>query len=75
MTAAILSIVAGLVTALVWYLNNSPRRRRATLLRQIQEVKDALAKALAAGDVDGVARCNLRLRELQETVGRLPARK
>ena len=66
MTASILAIVAGIVAIIVWWVKNNPDVSRRDKISEIRTLEDALDAALAKSDMDTVAACIKRLRELRQ---------
>jgi hypothetical protein len=63
----LLSAVAGII---LWWLHNSPARKRERLLNEIKQLKKEYADALARHDGPAVARLQRRMRELEAESGR-----
>lgn len=69
MWAAIGALLGIIATLVAYWVQNAPARKRKRLLEEIRRLEDELAKALANGDADTVARCNERLLALYEESG------
>jgi hypothetical protein len=67
-----INLLKTLVDLLAWFTARQRRRRYDQLLKEVHDVEQSLAKALARRDARRVAQCHERLRLLRQSLG-LPA--
>lgn len=65
MVGGILTVAGSLLAIVLWWLNNTPARRQARLLKAIAKLRSDYAEAIARGDGVAAAECQRRLRELE----------
>ena len=65
MAAAILGILAGVVSLLVWWVNRAPARAAAKRLAEKRALEAQYAEAVAAGDTVGMAAVQRRMQQLE----------